>query len=92
MSAAATVTHTSFCICVSPECEVFAATEADHVDADGTLVARTWHPVGPFHDSGPDHCLAALVADGDVPADAQLGRWHRLDDAEITGYWTIETL
>lgn len=79
-------------ICLSPECEVFPVRATDHRDDDGVLVDRTWEPVGLGPDAGPEGCLTALVADGDLPHDARLGPWHPApDDAAIVGYWTIAT-
>lgn len=87
-----TDTPTRYRICLSFECEVFAVRATDHRDDDGVLVDRTWEPVGPGADVGPEGCLTALVAAGDLPDDVHLGQWHPTsDDAAIVGYWTIAT-
>lgn len=87
-----TDTPTRYRICLGPECEVFAVRATDRRDDDDVLVDRTWEPVGPGPDVGPQQCLTALVAEGDLPDDVHLGRWHPTpDDAAIVGYWTITT-
>lgn len=89
---APTAAPSRYLICLDPECEVFPVRTTGHSDEEGVVVDRTWEPVGPGPDAGPEGCLTHLVSDGELPGDARLGQWHTAssDDA-IVGYWTIET-
>lgn len=86
-----TATPSRYLLCLSPECEVFPVRTTEHRDDDGVLVDRAWEPVAPAHEAGPEGCLTALVAHGELSDDAQLDQWHPTsDDAAIVGYWTID--
>lgn len=88
---APTATLSRYLICLSPECEVFPVRATDLWDEDGMLVDRTWEPVGLGPEAGPEGCLTTLVAEGDLPDDAQLGQWHTTSEAAaIVGYWTVD--
>lgn len=88
---APTAAHSHYLICLSPECEVFPVRATDPSDEGDVPADRTWEPVGPGPDAGPEGCLTNLVADGELPDGARLGHWHTASDDAIVGYWTIET-
>jgi hypothetical protein len=82
-------THGRCVICLSTAGEAFGAAPVAWRSTDGEARDSDWTRLGPV-EADPRECLAGLVAAGHLPEGARLGRWHRITDVELAGYWTVD--